>query len=181
MLVTAAAWQLAGGRVPEADQGGCRSQADDLGAEPVSPARSSGPVALSAQVARQMSRMPRKDTRPERILRSELHRRGLRFRTHVALPGRPDVIFTRAKLAVFVDGCFWHRCPEHGTAPKNNSTWWADKLEANVHRDARQTTQLADLGWAVLRIWEHEDPVAAADLVERAYRQLLGRTERAVT
>jgi DNA mismatch endonuclease (patch repair protein) len=167
--------------VPEADPTRCRAQTDDADAEPVSPGRSHGPAPLSAQVARQMSRMPRKDTRPERILRSELHRRGLRFRTHVALPGRPDVIFTRAKLAVFVDGCFWHRCPEHATAPKNNSAWWADKLEANVQRDARQTTQLAALGWAVLRVWEHEDPVAAADLVERTYRQLLGLPERAAT
>lgn len=156
-------------------------QADKVGAGPVSPGRSPGPVPLSAQVARQMSRMPRKDTGPERILRSELHRRGLRFRTHGALPGRPDVIFTRAKLAVFMDGCFWHRCPEHSTAPKNNSTWWADKLEANVQRDARQTIQLTELGWAVVRIWEHEDPGAAADLVERTYRQLLGLPERAAT
>jgi DNA mismatch endonuclease (patch repair protein) len=167
--------------VPEADPTRCRARTDDAEAEPASPGRSHGPAALSAQVARQMSRMPRKDTRPERILRSELHRRGLRFRTHVALPGRPDVIFTRAKLAVFVDGCFWHRCPEHATAPKNNSAWWADKLEANVQRDARQTTQLVALGWTVLRVWEHEDAVAAADLVERTYRQLLGLPERAAT
>lgn len=167
--------------MPEAHSIRGRRQKDEAGAEPVSSGGRSGPVPLSAQVARQMSRMPRKDTGPERILRSELHRRGLRFRTHGALPGRPDVIFTRAKLAVFVDGCFWHRCPEHSTAPKNNSTWWADKLEANVQRDARQTTQLADLGWAVLRIWEHEDPVAAADLIERSYRQLLGLPERAAT
>jgi DNA mismatch endonuclease (patch repair protein) len=139
------------------------------------------PRAASAQVAAQMSRMPRRDSAPEVALRRELFRRGLRFRTHLPLPGRPDVCFTRARLAVFVDGCFWHRCPQHATSPRNNGQWWQDKLEANVQRDARQGGQLRDLGWTVLRIWEHEDPVAAADLVERSYRQLLGLPERAAT
>jgi DNA mismatch endonuclease (patch repair protein) len=126
-----------------------------------------------------MQRMPRRDTGPEVALRRDLHRRGLRFRVHVALPGRPDIAFTRVRLAVFVDGCFWHRCPVHGTSPKNNGAWWADKLEANVQRDARQTAELARLGWTVLRVWEHESTDAAADAIERTYRSLLALPARA--
>ena len=83
------------------------------------------PEPLSAAVTAQMKRMPRRDTGPEVGLRRELHKRGLRFRVHVrSLPGRPDIVFTRARLAVFVDGCFWHGCSEHGTLPKNNREWW---------------------------------------------------------
>src|SRR3954451_10328590 len=103
------------------------------------------PVAKNAQVSRQMQRMPRRDTTPEVALRKELHARGLRFRKEYrALPGRPDVAFTRARLAVFVDGCFWHRCPMHGTLPKHNADWWVAKLDANVARDRRQDQLLAE-------------------------------------
>jgi DNA mismatch endonuclease (patch repair protein) len=118
----------------------------------------------------------RTDTAPERLLRSELHRRGLRYRKDysIRLPGavraRPDVVFTRARLAVFIDGCFWHRCPVHGTMPKTNIEYWAPKLAANVARDRRVDGLLADDGWRVLRLWEHEDPEAAADRVVEALR-----------
>ncbi len=123
-----------------------------------------------------MSRMPRKDSGPELALRRELHRRGLRYRTHLAgLPGRPDVAFTRVRLAVFCDGCFWHRCSEHATSPRNNSDWWRAKLQANVERDQRQNDALRALGWTVLRVWEHEPPADAAARVERAYRRLADR------
>jgi DNA mismatch endonuclease (patch repair protein) len=107
------------------------------------------------------------------MLRRELHRRGLRFRVnHADLPGRPDLSFTRARLAVFVDGCFWHLCPDHAVLPKNNAAWWREKLRRNVERDREKDTQLVALGWSVLHVWEHEDTVAAADRVERRWREL---------
>ena len=110
-----------------------------------------------------------RDTGPELGVRRELHRRGLRYRVHGRpVPGlrcRPDVIFTRARVAVFVDGCFWHVCPEHGTTPSANGDWWRRKLLANVERDRRNDTALTAAGWKVVRIWEHEDPVEASDRV----------------
>ncbi|WP_448638642.1 very short patch repair endonuclease [Geodermatophilus sp. URMC 63] len=132
------------------------------------------PRPRDAQVARQMQRMPRRDTRPEVALRRELHARGLRFRKEYrALPGKPDLAFTRARLVVFVDGCFWHRCPLHATQPKNNAEWWSAKLAANVARDRRQEVELQQAGWTVLRVWEHEPTLAAADRVEAVWRTLL--------
>lgn len=121
-----------------------------------------------------MSRMPRRNTGPEVALRRELHRRGLRFRLHAALPGRPDIAFTKARLAVFVDGCFWHACPEHGTLPKNNREWWTSKLAANEARDRDKDTQLVHLGWTVLHVWEHEAVDGAATRVELLWRTLRG-------
>jgi DNA mismatch endonuclease (patch repair protein) len=115
------------------------------------------------------------DTKPELALRSELHRRGLRFRKdlRLVLGGvrvRPDVAFTRAKVAVFVDGCFWHSCPEHRTTPKANAGFWAAKLSQNHVRDRLQDQVLQDAGWAVVRAWEHEAPAAVADRVEALVR-----------
>jgi DNA mismatch endonuclease (patch repair protein) len=109
----------------------------------------------------------RVDTRPELRLRSALHRLGLRFRTDLplSLPElrvRPDVVFTRHHLAVFLDGCFWHSCPEHGATPKANSAYWTAKLERNRRRDARVAAALETAGWKVVRVWEHEDPLGAA-------------------
>ena len=110
------------------------------------------------------------DTRPELALRSELHRRGYRYRKGVApvkgLRCRADVVFARARVAVFVDGCFWHRCPQHGTRPRTHSDYWQAKLDRNVARDRRNDDALTDAGWAVVRIWEHEDADAAADRVQ---------------
>jgi DNA mismatch endonuclease (patch repair protein) len=118
--------------------------------------------------------MPRAATTPELKLRRELHRRGLRFRVDDRrLPGRPDVAFTRAKVAVFVDGCFWHRCPEHGTLPRNNRDWWRAKLDRNVARDRSKDAALGELGWTVLHVWEHGSPAAAADRIEAAWRRAL--------
>lgn len=120
----------------------------------------------------------RADTKPELALRRELHRRGLRYRVDHrptrSIRSRGDIVFTRAKVAVFVDGCFWHGCPEHSTAPKNNADWWQQKLDANKERDARNTAVLESEGWRVLRIWEHEDPREAAGRIERA----LGNPEK---
>jgi DNA mismatch endonuclease (patch repair protein) len=117
-----------------------------------------------------MRRNPRRDTGPEMAVRSELHRRGLRFRKDLPLrvPGRvvrPDVVFTRARLAVFVDGCFWHRCPEHGNVPRANGAYWQPKLERNVARDRAVGAALGEAGWRVLRAWEHEAPAVVADRV----------------
>ena len=83
---------------------------------------------------------------------------------------RPDVVFRRARVAVFVDGCFWHSCPQHGSVPTANREWWEEKLAANVCRDRRSDQQLKEAGWTVLRFWEHEDPVAAAAAVDHVLR-----------
>jgi len=117
----------------------------------------------------------RKDTKPEVALRSELHRRGFRFRKDllVRFEGgrvRPDVVFTKAKVAAFVDGCFWHCCPVHGRIPKANPAYWVPKLKANVERDRRVDAQLRADGWTVVRVWEHEPVEDAADHVERVLR-----------
>jgi len=101
-----------------------------------------------------------------------LHAAGLRYRVGLPVPGQRrrtiDVAFPRAQVAVFVDGCFWHGCPDHGTQPQSNSTWWATKLEANRTRDRDTDRLLAEAGWTVLRIWEHEDPAAATTRVRAA-------------
>jgi DNA mismatch endonuclease (patch repair protein) len=114
------------------------------------------------------------ETRPELALRSELHQRGLRFRKHHAplkgLRCRADVVFPRERVAVFVDGCFWHRCPEHGTAPRTNSDYWSQKLDRNVARDRNNNDALTKAGWKVIRIWEHESTATAANTVEVAVR-----------
>jgi DNA mismatch endonuclease (patch repair protein) len=123
-----------------------------------------------------MSRLPTAGTGPELAIRRNLHRRGLRYRVNVkGLPGRPDVVFTRARLAVQVDGCFWHGCPEHAVQPKANARWWRDKIAANRARDARNDKALEEAGWTVLRIWEHEDPSVAGDQIEEEWRARTGR------
>ena len=129
-----------------------------------------GPVPLNELVTRQMKRMPRKDSGPEIRLRRSLHRRGLRFRVQAALPGRPDIVFPRAKIAVFVDGCFWHQCPEHSTLPNNNRDWWTIKLARNVERDREKDDALRELGWEPIHVWEHEDPEIAAAEIENMWR-----------
>ncbi len=93
---------------------------------------------------------------------------GLRFAVDRRINGnrrRTDVVFPAERLAVYIDGCFWHGCPKHGTIPKQNRQWWIDKLEANKARDSATTEALVDEGWQVLRFWEHDDPVAAAAVV----------------
>ncbi|MBO9524007.1 MAG: very short patch repair endonuclease [Nocardioidaceae bacterium] len=113
-------------------------------------------------------------TKPELELRRLLHARGLRYRVNVAQPGMPrrrvDVVFSRVKVAVFVDGCFWHGCPQHATWPKRNSDWWAEKLTRNAQRDRETTEALEVQGWTVVRVWEHEDPKEAADRIESVVR-----------
>lgn len=128
------------------------------------------PKPLSELVSRQLSRMPVSNTRPELRLRSAMHSLGLRFRLRSKLPGRPDVVFTRARIAVFVDGCFWHSCPQHAVTPKNNREWWSVKLLRNVERDHEKDDALGDLGWTVVHIWEHEDPMKAAQRIRDLWR-----------
>lgn len=105
-------------------------------------------------------------------LRRSLHRLGLRYFVDRPVPGvarvRPDLVFPRLMIAVFVDGCFWHRCPEHGTTPHNNAEWWRSKLSANVERDQRITQTLEERGWQVLRFWEHEATDTMVDVVVAA-------------
>ncbi|MDI9902825.1 very short patch repair endonuclease [Rhodococcus sp. IEGM 1409] len=119
-----------------------------------------------------MSAQRRRDTKPEIAVRRELHRRGLRYFVDRApvkgVRRRADLVFPRRKVAVFVDGCFWHSCPQHATFPKNNAQWWTDKLAANVVRDRDTDARLAEQGWTVIRIWEHEDPLVAAERVQKA-------------
>lgn len=111
----------------------------------------------------------RRDTGPEIALRRELHRRGLRFRVDYApmagLRSKADIVFTRARVAVFIDGCFWHACPEHGNLPRANRDWWRIKLEATVARDRRNEQILREAGWHVIRVWEHEPVQVAADRI----------------
>jgi len=118
-----------------------------------------------------MSRQRSRDTTPELKLRRALHRRGIRYRLHVIdLPGRPDIVLVRPGIAVFVDGCFWHRCPSHGVLPKANAAWWLAKLSANTERDRRNDQDLVKLGWDVRRVWEHEDTEAVADELEARWQ-----------
>lgn len=119
-----------------------------------------------------MIRQKHRDTAAELRLRRELFRRGLRYRVDYRVTGRRrvDVAFTRWKVAVFVDGCFWHRCPIHGTLPKANGNWWRSKLNANERRDRLTDAELVSLGWLVIRVWEHENPPEAADRIESAVK-----------
>ncbi len=104
----------------------------------------------------QMSRIRDRDTGPEIALRRAVWGLGLRYRLRGKLPGKPDIVFSRAKVAVFVDGCFWHGCPEHYVKPKSNTSYWHPKIEANIQRDIKNRKQLKKNGWKVLRFWEHE-------------------------
>jgi DNA mismatch endonuclease (patch repair protein) len=114
-----------------------------------------------------MRRIRSHNTKPEMVLRRALWAAGFRYRLKSRLPGRPDVVFPRQRVAVFVDGCFWHGCPEHSSWPQTNREFWKDKLSENVRRDARVSQQLLELGWTVLRFWEHEVKSDVALLVTR--------------
>ena len=125
-----------------------------------------------ARVSRRYSTLARRDTSPEVELRRLLWRMGLRYRVQYKVPGLPrrkvDIAFTRRKVAVQVDGCFWHGCPEHGTMPGRNSEWWRWKIARNRARDRDTDEKLEALGWTVIHIWEHEAPDDAAAAIARA-------------
>lgn len=127
------------------------------------------PSPLSDQVSQQLSRMPVKNTGPELRLRSAIHALGMRFRLESKLPGRPDIVLPRARLAIFVDGCFWHACQQHGVTPKNNRDWWSAKLGRNVERDREKDAALRDLGWNAVHVWEHEDALQAAERIRELW------------
>jgi len=115
----------------------------------------------------------RAGTKPEVRIRSALHRRGHRFRKDLLLRlgdvrVHPDIVFTRWRVTVFVDGCFWHGCAEHQHIPKANTDYWVPKLQANVERDQRVDKSLAEAGWLVVRIWEHVKVDTAVEVVETA-------------
>jgi DNA mismatch endonuclease (patch repair protein) len=128
-----------------------------------------------------MKAVRRHGTQPERELRSALHARGLRYRVDVSpvsgFRRRADLVFSRARIAVYVDGCFWHSCPQHATTPKSNREWWEEKLAANVARDRRTDRDLAELGWTVVRVWEHEDMEPAAERIAALYSERINRGE----
>ncbi|AGI79182.1 very short patch repair endonuclease [Pseudomonas aeruginosa] len=134
------------------------------------------PAPASPETSQRMSRTPQRDNPRERALRSELHRRGLRFRLHrrvlVSSRRSVDIAFPTSRTAVFMDGCFWHGCPAHGTWPKSNAEWWRAKINANIARDRDTDCKLIEAGWTVIRVWEHEDIQTAADRIEAVVRRL---------
>lgn len=114
-----------------------------------------------------MSRQPTRDTQMEVMIRKELFRKGFRYRKQYRVPGAVrrtiDIAFPGKKLAIFIDGCFWHGCPTHGVQPRNNAAWWRNKLDRNIIRDRETDALLSASGWRVLRVWEHESvPEAVA-------------------
>jgi DNA mismatch endonuclease, patch repair protein len=136
------------------------------------------PPASSEQVRRRMQATRQRGTEAEVRLCEAVRNLGLRFRIDqpilATVRSRADLLFPLAKLAVFVDGCFWHGCPQHGTSPKTNRVWWMTKLKANRKRDARNNRALRKAGWTVVRIWEH----AALESPERAARSIATHVER---
>lgn len=122
----------------------------------------------------QMSLVRTKDTAAEQALRKALWAAGLRYRLNLKLPGKPDIVFQKQRLAIFVDGCFWHGCPLHYSLPKTNTEFWKLKHQENTERDSNVNKQLEALSWNVLRVWEHEieDDLPAA--VQRVRRVLFG-------
>lgn len=136
--------------------------------------------ATSAKSRRVMQGNRSRDTKPELAVRRLLHAAGLRYRIAYrperSLRRTADVVFPKQRIAVFIDGCYWHACPIHGTAAKSNAEYWSEKLKRNTERDVETTTALRDAGWTVLRFWEHEPPEEIADVVIAAVAQRRGAT-----
>ena len=139
-----------------------------------------------AAISARMRRTRQRDTAAELALRRELYRRGLRY--FVDFPPlkadrrrRADVVFPRARVAIYVDGCFWHGCPLHATWPKTNAQWWRQKIERNRARDRSTDEALRDAGWTVVRVWEHEDAEVAADRVQGAVHRVIAPSKNLAT
>lgn len=125
-----------------------------------------------------MSRIRGRNTGPELAVRKTLWGLQLRYRTHYAIPGRPDIAFPKARVAVFIDGCFWHGCILHGVKPKTNRDFWNEKIRKNKARDRKVTRTLKLDGWRVLRFWEHEVELNALKVTETIVRVVRSRTRR---
>lgn len=127
------------------------------------------PGSTSTAASRRLSQLQRRDTAPELAVRRLLHAAGYRYRVAFPVPGQRrrtiDIAFPGERLAIFIDGCFWHGCPAHGTSPRSNGEWWQQKLSANRARDRSTEALLAAIGWSFLRFWEHEEPAVVADSV----------------
>lgn len=144
-----------------------------------------GSWASSAATRKTMQANRSRDTRPELAVRSAVHARGLRYRVAIrpirGVRRSADLVFTRARVAVFLDGCFWHGCPEHFHLPATNPEYWGPKIAANAARDAETDRLLAAEGWAVLRFWEHTVAVEAATRIEGVVRERLALLRRPTT
>lgn len=131
--------------------------------------------ASSDGVRRSMRGNRGRDTGPEMAVRRLLHARGLRYRVDLApvagVRRRADLVFTRARVAVFIDGCFWHGCPQHATWPKVNADFWHQKIEGNRARDRDTDQRLREAEWTVLRFWEHEAPEDVAEAIQHVVKQ----------
>lgn len=114
-----------------------------------------------------MSRIRSKNTSPEVMLRKCIFRMGLRYRVKTSLIGKPDIVFTKKRVVVFIDGCFWHGCPLHSKSPSTNIEYWSKKLSRNIERDGLVTSELIAQGWYVLRIWEHEIKINIEQCVQK--------------
>ncbi len=129
-------------------------------------------LSLTPESSHRLARVRQKDTGAEMALRRAMHRNGLRYRVDYEVLKKPrrvaDIAFPGRRIAIFVDGCFWHGCPEHASWPKRNADFWRQKIEANRRRDIDTNERLKDLGWTVLRFWSHEPPDAAAHVVMQA-------------
>ncbi|WP_369216376.1 very short patch repair endonuclease [Streptomyces flavofungini] len=138
--------------------------------------RPEGSWASSAARRRNMQAIRSRDTKPERLIRSLLHAKGLRYRVAAKplpdLRRTADIVFRPAKLAVFIDGCYWHGCPDHYVSPKTNTGYWSDKVTRNVARDRDTDARLRDAGWTVLRFWEHEPAETCAVRIAAAASRL---------
>jgi DNA mismatch endonuclease (patch repair protein) len=119
-----------------------------------------------------MRQVKSRDTKPEMVLRKKLHAKGVRYRVHYTLDGKPDFVIVSKKVVVFVDGCFWHKCPVCFRAPKSNTEYWKSKIERNLERDSKITSALEAKGWKVIRIWEHEIRKNLNGTVERLLNEL---------
>ncbi|MGJ0384585.1 very short patch repair endonuclease [Paenarthrobacter nicotinovorans] len=126
--------------------------------------------ASSPQIRKVMQNNKSRDTRPELAVRRAAHALGLRYRVSTRplpdLPRTADMVFSKLRIAVFIDGCYWHKCPVHYRPSRTNETFWRTKIDRNVERDAETTTTLTEAGWKVLRFWSHEDPSAVAHVIQ---------------
>ncbi len=142
------------------------------------------PAVPTHEVRKRFQNQKTRDTTPEIQLRKLLYAQGLRYRVNHPVDGLPrrtiDIAFTRLRLAVFIDGCFWHGCPEHFIPPKNNGSWWADKIARNKERDEETNTHLRQQGWVVLRFWEHYLPSASLEVVTSEMERIKSESDQRI-